>query len=440
MTPDTDFLPADWQDPTQIGQAMYDLATRLYPINRSLTGNGVRESLALLCHCLPELQVHEVPTGTECFDWQVPEEWNVREAYIVGPDGGRVVDFRDHNLHLVGYSEPVDTILSLEELQPHLHSLPELPDAIPYVTSYYRRRWGFCLTHRVREQLQPGQYRVVIDAMLAPGSLTYADICLAGESKQEILLSSYLCHPSMANNELSGPLVGVFLMAWLARMPRRRYSYRLILVPETLGAIVYLSRHLAHLKAQTLAGFNLSCLGDERGYSYLPSRRGGTLADRAALHALAHIDPGFHRFSFLDRGSNERQLCAPGVDLPIASIMRTKYGCYPEYHTSLDDLSLVTPAGLAGGFMAVRRAIECIELDGRYRVTVLCEPQMGKRGLYPDLSTRWSGWAVRDMMNLLAYSDGEMTLFEIAETIHIPFWQARQLADMLLEADLLSPV
>ena len=340
----------------------------------------------------------------------------------------------------MGYSEPVDTILSLEELLPHLHSLPELPDAIPYVTSYYRRRWGFCLTQRVREQLQPGQYRVVIDATLAPGSLTYADMCLAGESQQEILLSSYLCHPSMANNELSGPLVGVFLMAWLASMPRRRYSYRLILVPETLGAIVYLSRHLAHLQAQTLAGFNLSCLGDERGYSYLPSRRGGTLADRAALHALAHIDPGFHRFSFLDRGSNERQLCAPGVDLPIASIMRTKYGCYPEYHTSLDDLSLVTPAGLAGGFMAVRRAIECIELDGRYRVTVLCEPQMGKRGLYPDLSTRWSGWAVRDMMNLLAYSDGEMTLFEIAETIHIPFWQARQLADMLLEAGLLSPV
>ncbi|ENY71969.1 hypothetical protein G114_10560 [Aeromonas diversa CDC 2478-85] len=440
MTHTPDFLPADWQDPAQIGKAMHDLAARLFPINRSLTGDGVRESLALLRHCLPELVVNEVPTGTECFDWQVPDEWNVREAYIVGPDGRRVVDFRDHNLHLMGYSEPVDMTLSLEELQPHLYSLPELPEAIPYVTSYYRRRWGFCLAHRVRQQLPPGQYRVVIDATLAPGSLTYGDLLLPGESDQEILLSSYLCHPSMANNELSGPLVGVFLMAWLASLPRRRYSYRLMLVPETLGAIVYLARHLEHLKAHTLAGFNLSCLGDERGYSYLPSRRGDTLADRAALHALKHIDPGFHRFTFLDRGSNERQLCAPGVDLPIASVMRTKYGCFTEYHTSLDDLSLVTPAGLAGGFMAVRRAIECIEQDGRYQVTVLCEPQMGKRGLYPDLSTRWSGWQVRDMMNLLAYSDGALTLFEIAETIHIPFWQARQLADLLLDAGLLRPV
>ena len=440
MTHTPDFLPADWQDPAQIGKAMHDLAARLFPINRSLTGDGVRESLALLRHCLPELVVNEVPTGTECFDWQVPDEWNVREAYIVGPDGRRVVDFRDHNLHLMGYSEPVDMTLSLEELQPHLHSLPELPEAIPYVTSYYRRRWGFCLAHRVRQQLPPGQYRVVIDATLAPGSLSYGDLLIPGESDQEILLSSYLCHPSMANNELSGPLVGVFLMAWLASLPRRRYSYRLMLVPETLGAIVYLARHLEHLKAHTLAGFNLSCLGDERGYSYLPSRRGDTLADRAALHALKHIDPGFHRFTFLDRGSNERQLCAPGVDLPIASVMRTKYGCFPEYHTSLDDLSLVTPTGLAGGFMAVRRAIECIEQDGRYQVTVLCEPQMGKRGLYPDLSTRWSGWQVRDMMNLLAYSDGALTLFEIAETIHIPFWQARQLADLLLDAGLLRPV
>lgn len=440
MTHIPDFLPADWQDPAQIGKAMHDLAARLFPINRSLTGDGVRESLALLRHCLPELVVNEVPTGTECFDWQVPDEWNVREAYIVGPDGRRVVDFRDHNLHLMGYSEPVDMTLSLEELQPHLHSLPELPEAIPYVTSYYRRRWGFCLAHRVRQQLPPGQYRVVIDATLAPGSLTYGDLLLPGESDQEILLSSYLCHPSMANNELSGPLVGVFLMAWLASLPRRRYGYRLMLVPETLGAIVYLARHLEHLKAHTLAGFNLSCLGDERGYSYLPSRRGDTLADRAALHALKHIDPGFHRFSFLDRGSNERQLCAPGVDLPIASVMRTRYGCFPEYHTSLDDLSLVTPTGLAGGFMAVRRAIECIEQDGRYQVTVLCEPQMGKRGLYPDLSTRWSGGQARDLMNLLAYSDGALTLFEIAETIHIPFWQARQLADLLLDARLLRPV
>lgn len=433
-------LPHDWSEPSQIGEALYALACALYPINRSLTGDGVRQSLAMLRHYLPGLQTHEMASGTQCFDWTVPDEWNVREAYIIGPYGSKVVDFARHNLHLVGYSEPVDVTLSLDELQAHLHSLPAQPDAIPYVTSYYRRRWGFCLPHRQREQLPAGQYRVVIDATLAPGSMTYGDLLLPGDSQEEVLLSSYLCHPSMANNELSGPLVGVFLMAWLASLPQRRYSYRLMLVPETLGAIAYLSRHLDHLKLRTIAGFNLSCLGDERAYSYLPSRKGNTLADRVLVHVLRHTDPAYHHYSFLDRGSNERQLCAPGVDLPVASMMRSKYGCFPEYHTSLDDLSLITSAGLAGSFIALRRAIECIELDGRYCVTVMGEPQLGKRGLYPDLSTSHSGWQVRDMMNLLAYSDGELTLFEIAETIGIPFWKARQLADLLLEHDVLRAV
>lgn len=438
FSPKSGYLPTDWDDQAQVGEQLHRLLTLLFPLNRSLTGDGVRQSLALWReHCLPELQIHEVASGTECFDWTVPDEWNVREAYIVGPDGRRVVDFQDHNLHLVGYSEPVCCTLSLAELQPHLHSLPEQPDAIPYVTSYYKRRWGFCLPHRLREALPEGEYQVVIDATLAPGSLTYGDWVLPGESEQEILLSSYTCHPSMANNELSGPCVGVFLMAWLASLPTRRYSYRLMLVPETLGAIVYLSRHLDQLKQHTLAGFNLTCLGDDRSYSFLPSRQGNTLADRIGRHVLGHLAPGYQAYSFLERGSNERQLCAPGIDLPVTSVMRSRYGCYAEYHTSLDDLSLVTPAGLAGGFLALRRAIECLELDERCEVTVLGEPQLGKRGLYPDLSTRYSGWQVREMMNLLAYSDGKLTLFEIAETIGAPFWRVEPLARMLLDAGLL---
>ena len=432
------YLPTDWDDQAQIGEQLHRLLTLLFPLNRSLTGDGVRQTLALFReHCLPELQIHEVASGSTFFDWTVPDEWNVREAYIIGPDGRKVVDFNDSNLHLVGYSEPVHCTLSLAELQPHLYSLPELPDAIPYVTSYYQRRWGFCLPHKVREALPEGDYEVVIDASLQPGSLTYAEWVLPGDSEQEILLSSYVCHPSMANNELSGPCVGVFLMAWLASLPKRRYSYRLMLVPETLGAIVYLSRHLEHLKRYTLAGFNLTCMGDERCYSFLPSRQGNSLADRIGHHVLSHMAPDYMKYSYLDRGSNERQLCAPGIDLPVTTIMRSKYGCYAEYHTSLDDLSLVTPTGLAGSFLALRRAIECLELDQCYEVTVLGEPQLGKRGLYPNLSTRGSGEHIRDMMNLLAYSDGHLTLFEISEIINAPFWRVEPLARLLLEAGVL---
>ncbi|MFQ2074534.1 DUF4910 domain-containing protein [Aeromonas veronii] len=432
------YLPTDWGDQAQLGEQLHRFLTLLFPLNRSLTGEGVRQTLSLIRqHCLPDLIIHEVESGTTCFDWTVPDEWNVKQAYIVGPDGHKVVDFKDSNLHLVGYSEPVRCTLSLAELQPYLHSLPELPDAIPYITSYYQRRWGFCLPHNVREALQEGNYEVVIDTSLQPGSLTYAEWVLPGESEEEILLSSYVCHPSMANNELSGPGIGVFLMAWLASLPKRRYSYRLMLVPETIGAIVYLSRHLEHLKSHTLAGFNLTCMGDERCYSFLPSRQGNSLADRIGRHVLGHIAPDYMAYSYLDRGSNERQLCAPGIDLPVATIMRSKYGCYAEYHTSLDDLALVTPRGLADSFLALRRAIECLELDECCEATVLGEPQLGRRGLYPNLSTRDSGEQVKDMMNLLAYSDGHLSLFEIAEIIKVPFWRVEPLAKKLIDAGVL---
>lgn len=432
------YLPTDWDDQAQLGEQLHRFLTLLFPLNRSLTGEGVRQTLSLIRqHCLPDLIIHEVESGTTCFDWTVPDEWNVKQAYIVGPDGHKVVDFKDSNLHLVGYSEPVRCTLSLAELQPYLHSLPELPDAIPYITSYYQRRWGFCLPHNVREALQEGNYEVVIDTSLQPGSLTYAEWVLPGESEEEILLSSYVCHPSMANNELSGPGIGVFLMAWLASLPKRRYSYRLMLVPETIGAIVYLSRHLEHLKCYTLAGFNLTCMGDERCYSFLPSRQGNSLADRIGRHVLGHIEPDYIAYSYLDRGSNERQLCAPGIDLPVTTIMRSKYGCYAEYHTSLDDLALVTPRGLADSFLALRRAIECLELDECCEATVLGEPQLGRRGLYPNLSTRDSGEQVKDMMNLLAYSDGHLSLFEIAEIIKVPFWRVEPLAKKLIDAGVL---
>lgn len=422
------------------GSAMHRFATELFPICRSLTGNGVRDTLAAIRDRLPGLVIFEVPSGTKAFDWVVPDEWNIRSARLTGPSGETVVDFKDSNLHVVGYSEPVDVQLELEELQSHLHSLPEQPDATPYITSYYKRNWGFCLPHRIREGLKPGLYRAVIDSTLAPGSLTYAELVLKGETEEEVFLSTYVCHPSLANNEISGPVVTTALAIWLMNMPSRRYTYRVIFIPETIGSIVYLSRNLDVLKERTIAGFNISCVGDDRSYSFVHSRLGGTLADRVAANVIRHHSPDSDHFeySFLERGSDERQYCAPGIDLPVVSVSRSKYGCYPEYHTSLDDLKFITPTGLAGAFDVLRKCIQAIECNRRYRINCMGEPQLGKRGLYPDVSTKTSGRSVQIMMDMIAYCDGQHDLIAIAERLDVPTEKLVPIAEKLFEAKLIE--
>ncbi len=414
----------------QPGQQMFAMMRRLWPICRSITGDGVRQTLNILREQLPEMTIHEVPTGTRCFDWLIPQEWSIRDAYIVGPDGRKVVNFSDTNLHVVSYSVPVDIEIELDELQTHLHSLPSQPEAVPYVTSYYKESWGFCLAHNVREKLVLGRYRVRIDSELKDGSLTYGEILLPGACDREVLISTYICHPSMANNELSGPCVTGQLAQWL-RDRTRRYSYRIVFVPETIGAICYISRHLQQLKEKTIAGYVMTCVGDERAWSFMPSRHGNTLSDRVARHVLKHLAPSCKEYSFLERGSDERQYCSPGIDLPVSSVMRSKYATYPEYHTSLDNMELVTPTGLEQAFAAHQKIIEVIETDCVPVCQILCEPKMSDRGLRPTIGKVGSANSGLDMMNLIAYADGTRTLLEIAEVINVPAWELRQTADIL---------
>ncbi|MDD2859061.1 MAG: DUF4910 domain-containing protein [Candidatus Nanopelagicales bacterium] len=421
------------------GRFMHALAEELWDFPRSLTGDGVRATFEVLRTHLPDLTVHEVPSGTQAFDWVVPDEWNIRDASLIGPDGAHIIDFRASNVHVVGYSDAIDATMSLDELQPHLHSDPEHPDAIPYVTSYYNRTWGLCLPHATREQLKPGDYRVRIDSTLEPGSLTYGELVLPGDTADEVFISTYICHPSLANNELSGPVVSVALALWLMQQPTRRFTYRFVFVPETIGAITYLSRNLEHLQASVVAGYNLTCIGDEGDYSYLASRLGTLPIDRIARRVVA-TRPQPVVYSYLDRGSDERQYGMPGVDLPLISLMRTKYGSYPQYHSSADDLTFVTPAGLQGGFELVRDCIEAFEAAVFYRATVLGEPQLGRRGLYHAMHGRTVADVILLRTHVLAYADGRHSVDDMVELFDRPRADIEAVITELLEHGLLEEV
>ena len=363
-----------------------------------------------------------------------------RSAQLIGPNGQVICDFAENNLHLVGYSVQINAEMPLTELQQHLHSLPDQPDAIPYVTAYYTEVWGFCLTHNQREALQDGLYKVEINTTRGPGHLDYADLVIPGESNQEILFSTYICHPSMANNELSGPLVAQALAKIIANEPKRHFTYRFVFVPETIGAIIYLSRNLDHMKSQAIAGFQLSCVGDERAWGYVPSRWGDRLCDRVALAVLAEKEIDYQAFHFLQRGSDERQYCSPGVDLPVCSVTRSKYGTFPEYHTSLDNLTFVTAKGLSQSIGFYRDVVRVLETNRTPRATVFGEPQLGKRGLYSNTSKVNHAHYARAMVDVLAYSDGTQDLLSLSQHFGRPYWDIAEIYATLEKAELVTDV
>lgn len=422
-----------------IGNEILRFAKELYPINRSLTGSGVRKTLECIKQLLPELALLEVPSGSSAFDWTIPDEWDISEAFIEDSSGQRIIDFANHNLHVVGYSSPVDITMPLKELQQHLHSIPDKPDAIPYVTSYYTDRWGFCMTHRQRVGLAEGNYRAVIRSQKFKGVMNYAELVIPGASDNEVLLSTYVCHPSMANNETSGPAVLAFIGRWLLEKPRR-YTYRLVFAPETIGAIHYISQNQNHLKQKVVAGFNISCVGDDRNYSFVASRKGITLADRVAEHVLSKLSSSFVKHSFLERQSDERQYGSALVNLPYVALSRTKYGCYEEYHTSLDDFSVVTATGLEGGFNMVAQCVMALEVNRLLIATTPCEPQLGERGLYPTLGGGKVSASVDALLNVLDYCDGSDDLLAVAERCGLSITDAAQAANVLESHELLREI
>jgi aminopeptidase-like protein len=419
-----------------IGKDMYDLLEYLFPLFRSISGNGVRETLRIIQNHIP-ITVHEVPSGTEVFDWTVPKEWNVSDAYVMDENGEKIIDFKENNLHLQSYSIPVNQTVTLSELEEHLYSIPEQPEAIPYVTSYYKERWGFCITQKQRDTLKEGNYKVVIDSELKEGSLTYGELIIPGRSEKEVFLSTYICHPSMANNELSGPVLTTFLVKWLMSKPRK-YTYRIIFIPETIGSLTYLSKNLDTMKQNIIAGFNISCVGDNGEFSYISTRNGNTYADKIALNILSNKYPDFVSYTYLDRGSDERQYNAPGVDLPVCSILRSKFGTFPEYHTSLDNLDFVSAEGLGGSFDIYKECLTAIERNEKYRIKCLGEPQLGKRGLYPTLGRKTSSLIARNIMNFVAYADGDHDLIDISNKIDVSVQELYFVVEKLLKADLLS--
>lgn len=419
---------------------MYRDMVQLFPIPRSLTGEGVRLTLQHFKSKLPSMKIVSVPTGTKAYDWIVPDEWFIKNAFIADMQGNVLVDYRDNNLHLLGYSIPFEGILSREELEKHLYSIPKFPDRIPYVTSYYEKRWGFCVSEESRQKLGPGPFKVFIDTSLKPGEMNYGEVLIEGSSKKEILLSTYVCHPSMASNELSGPIVLAYLAMWLEKQPNLRYSYRILFLVETLGSIHYISVNKEHLKDAVIAGWVLTCLGDDANLSYVPTRSSDTLTNYVSEKVLSKINKNFKKYTWLDRGSDERQYNSPGIDIPIGSVMRSKYGEFPEYHTSADNLQFTSGSALDYSLNVYKELILEIEGTKIYRLKVLCEPHLSPRNLYPSLSTVDSTNKVRNSMNVISMIDGRTSNEQLAKKCLISLSEVEEILETLIEYDLVEAI
>jgi aminopeptidase-like protein len=419
------------------GPAMFQLAAELFPLCRSITGDGVRQSLRILARHIP-LEVREIPSGTPAFDWTVPREWNIREAYIARIDGTRVIDFATHNLHIVQYSTPMNAIVPIAELRRHLHSLPEYPDWIPYRTSYYNEDWGFCVSQHQLDRLTDASYRVVIDTTLDTGHLAYGECIIPGQCAEEVVFSCHVCHPSLANDNLSGIAVATMLARYLGQKPRR-FTYRFLFIPGTIGSLTWLAQNEKNVGLISY-GLVLSCLGDAGAMTYKQTRRGNAAIDRIVAHALRH-DSIAHRIrSFVPYGYDERQYCSPGFNLPFGCLMRTPNGEYKEYHTSADNLSLLHPESLAHSLRMLQRVVEIIEGDASYRsLNPKGEPQLGRRGLYAaaggQREANFDQLALLWVMNL---ADGQHSLLDTAERAGMPFAAIRAAADALIDVGLLE--
>ncbi len=403
-----------------IEKKLWKWANDLFPICRSITGEGTRYSLFYIKNILPKLKIFQIKSGTKVFDWKIPDEWLIKNAYIMNSKGKKIIDFKENNLHVLGYSTPINKTITYAKLEKHLYSLPKFPSAIPYVTSYYERRWGFCVSHKQKLKLKKEKkpLRILIDSKLFKGYMNYGELIIKGKSKKEIFISTYICHPSLANNEISGPIVTTALAEWVNNLKNNYYTYRIVFIPETIGSITYISKNLKKLKKEVQAAFNITCVGDNKSFSYLESKFKKTLSDRSALKAYETLKIKFKKYSFLnDRGSDERQYSSPGVDLPICSMMRTKYGEYKEYHTSKDNLSFISPKGLSGGYEVIKTAIEILELNKKYIASNKCEPQFSKRNLKSTLGGSILNKDYKMLSNILSYADGKNDVIELSNIL-----------------------
>jgi len=419
------------------GVSAYELLKKLFPITRSLTGNGVRETLRIIQKSIP-ISINEIKSGYKAFDWVVPDEWNIKDAFVMNPKGEKIIDFNKNNLHVLYYSTPFNGSLDLSDFKKKIYTIPEKPDLIPFVASYYHKNWGICMSHNQMQSLEEGQYQITIDSDLSPGVLNYGEVILKGKSKKEIFLSTYICHPSLANDNLSGVVVLTKLVEYLLSLKKRYYTYRIIFIPETIGALVYMSKNLPKMKKNIIAGYTITCVGDEGNLSYLKSKNENQYVDKISMNILNFLDKNFKNYDFIARGSDERQYSSVGADIPIGSIMKSKYHEYKEYHTSADNLDFVTSKGLNESINAYKKCIDAYENNNFYISTIVGEPQLSKRNLYPKEFQINQSADINRILDFLTYADGINDLIDISNKINTPIWELYDIVKILLSHKLIK--